>query len=208
MVSFLQSPENLSQHSPGNATRNALGQPPGHVRFSFADDLLGHTQPVRVTLRDFEHPGEVIVAERWRTEFGMPLSGVSMFRLVLLQAVNAPAPGDILDDRICVAAARVRGDRVGETKATYAMRGPGADAAGHSPQSTNCPNMTAADIRSLREARRSYVTANDPGLGRLASALAMYESEVDASVAARLHEMWKSGVVVTSRRGRAGRPTP
>ncbi len=208
MVSFLQSSGRASGSASGHAPPDAAGPPDGHVRFSFADDLLGHTQPVRVTLREFEHPGEVIVAGRWRTEFGMPLSGVSMFRLVLLQEADAPAPDDILDDRICVAAARVRGDRVGETKATYAVRGPGEGAAGQGPQSTNFPNMTAADIRSLREVRRSYVTANDPGLGRLASALATYESEVDASVAARLHEMWKSGVVVTSRHGAGGRAGP
>ena len=92
MVSFM--------HTSGSPTRH----PTGHVPFSFADDLLDRTQPVCVTLGGFEYPGEVIVAGRWRAEFGRPLSGVSMFRLVLLHSTDVPAPDDIVDDRICVAA--------------------------------------------------------------------------------------------------------
>ncbi|MCH7969650.1 MAG: hypothetical protein IH960_01240 [Chloroflexi bacterium] len=205
MVSFL--------HTSGSPTRH----PTGHVPFSFADDLLDRTQPVCVTLGGFEYPGEVIVAGRWRAEFGRPLSGVSMFRLVLLHSTDVPAPDDIVDDRICVAAPRVSVDRIGETRSTYFLhasgKGPsGRSQKGRSPRSPDRPDQTASDIRSLREVRRSYITANDPGLGRLASALATYESQINASVAADLHEMWKSGVVITSphrtKRGTKGRTGP
>ncbi|MCZ6538660.1 MAG: hypothetical protein O6922_02385 [Chloroflexi bacterium] len=184
MVSFLRS----SGSSPGALT--------GRVPFSFADDLLNSTQPVRVTLGGFEYPGEVIVAGRWRAEIGRPLSGVSMFRLVLLRAADAPNPDDIADDRICVAAPRPTGEGIGESRAPHLL-----DASGNasSPRSPRGPNPTGFDIRSLREVRQNYVTSSDPGLGRLASALATYESQVNRSVAADLHEMWKSGVVVTSR---------
>jgi len=187
------------------------------VPFSFADDLLDHTQPVCVTLGGFEYPGEVIVAGRWRAEFGRPLSGVSMFRLVLLHSTDVPAPDDIVDDRICVAAPRVSVARIGETRSTYFLhasgKGPmGRSQKGRRPRSPNRPDQTASDIRSLREVRRSYITANDPGLGRLASALATYESQINASAAADLHEMWKSGVVITSphrtKRGTKGRTGP
>ena len=78
----------------------------GPVPFSFDDDRLDRAQPVRVVLGGFEYPGEVIVAGQWRAEFGRPLSGVSMFRLVLLHSSDAPAPDDITDDRICVAVPR------------------------------------------------------------------------------------------------------
>ena len=171
------------------------GHPAGHVAISFANDMLGLAQPVRVTLGGFEHPGEVIVARQWQGDFGSPLTGVSMFRLVLLHATDAPAPTDILDDRICVAAPRGRGGRVAESKATYHVD---STEHGSSGRSRHGPNLKAADFRSLKEVRRSYISSNDPGLGRLASALATYESRVNASVAADLHEMWKSGVVVTS----------
>ena len=184
------------------ASTHPSGHSIAHAPFSFADDQLDRAQPVRVTLSGFEHPGEVIVAGRWRAEFGRPLSGVSMFRLVLLDSTGAPTPDEIMDDRICVAAPRVSGDRIGETKATYFVRaserGPDGQN-GRSPRIPDGTRLSATDFRILREVRRSYITSNDPGLGRLASALATYESQVNASVAADLHEMWKSGVIVTSR---------
>lgn len=172
-----------------------IGHPDGQVPFSFADDLLDRTQPVRVILGGFEYPGEVIVARQWRAKFGRPLSGVSMFRLVLLHSTDVPAPEEITDDRICVAAPRVSGNRVGDTRATYSVNASGNGSNLKGPVRLD---PTAADIRSLREVRRNYVSVNDPGLGRLASALATYESQVNESMATDLHEKWKSGVVVTS----------
>ena len=135
------------------------------------------------------------MARQWRGDFGRLLTGVSMFRLVLLYATSRPEPTDILDDRICVAAPRMKGGRIAESKATYHV-----DSVKSGPNGRSSPgtNAKAADFRSLREVRRSNVSSSDPGLGRLASTLANYESQVNASVAADLHKMRKSGVVVTS----------
>ena len=209
LVNFLHASGNVPGRASEDAALNAMGSPAGDVPFSFADDLQGRIQPVRVALGDFVHPGEVIVAGEWRAEFGTPLSGVSMFRLVLLRDTVAPAPEEVLDDRICVAAPRVNGGRIGEMKAAYDVGSRSGDSASQRPLRPGATGMSAADIRSLREVRRSYLTASDPGLGRLASALAAYESRVDASAAADLHEMWKSGIVVTSPGGAdsVGSPT-
>ena len=135
------------------------------------------------------------MARQWRGDFGRLLTGVSMFRLVLLYPTSRPEPTDILDDRICVAAPRMKGGRIAESKATYHV-----DSVKSGPNGRSSPgtNAKAADFRSLREVRRSYVSSSDPGLGRLASTLANYESQVNASVPADLHKMWKSGVVVIS----------
>ena len=135
------------------------------------------------------------MARQWRGDFGRLLTGVSMFRLVLLYPTSRPEPTDILDDRICVAAPRMKGGRIAESKATCHV-----DSVKSGPNGRSSPgtNAKAADFRSLREVRRSNVSSSDPGLGRLASTLANYESQVNASVAADLHKMWKSGVVVTS----------
>jgi len=201
LVSFLHSSRLSSGHSSGLPSGPSIQHPARRAPFSFADDLLDQTQPVNVTLWGFEYPGEVIVAERWRAEFGEALSGVSMFRLVLLHTPEAPTPDDIADDRICVAAPRVSSQMIGETRATYLVDGAGKS---HSERSSARPgqqdgrNLFATDLRTLREVRQNYITANDPGLGRLASALAMFESQANASVAADLHKMWKTGVVVTS----------
>ena len=72
--------------------------------FSFAPEQSGLPQPVNVTLGRYQYPGEVIVARQWQANFGQPLSGVSMFRLVLLNSGEAPESGEIDDPRICVAA--------------------------------------------------------------------------------------------------------
>ena len=135
------------------------------------------------------------MARQWWGDFGRLLTGVSMFRLVLLYPTSRPEPTDILNDRICVAAPRMKGGRIAESKATYHV-----DSVKSGPNGRSSPgtNAKAADFRSLREVRRSNVSSSDPGLGRLASTLANYESQVNASVAADLHKMWKSGVVVTS----------
>ena len=197
MVSYLRSSGQASE------------PPAEHVPFSFADDLRDCTQPVRVTLGGLEYPGEVIVAGRWRAAFGRPLSGVSMFRLVLLHSPDAPSPDAIVDDRICVAAPRVGGERISDTRAVYSS---GARERSQKGRGQHGPDLKASDIDSLRKVRRMYLNASDPGLGRLASALATYESQVNASVAADLHEAWKSGVVVTSSnrnsRGKGGLADP
>jgi hypothetical protein len=96
-----------------------------------------------------------------------------MFRLVLLYATSRLEPTDILDDRICVAAPRMKGGRITESKATYHVDSVKSDPNGRSSPGTNAK---AADFRSPREVRRSYVSSSDPGLGRLASTLANYES--------------------------------
>ena len=117
MVSYLR--------SSGHASEPPTRQTGEHVPFSFADDLRDCTQPVRVTLGGLEYPGEVIVAGRWRAAFGRPLSGVSMFRLVLLHSPNAPSPDAIVDDRICVAAPRVRGERISGYQGRLFVGSPG-----------------------------------------------------------------------------------
>ena len=68
------------------------------------------------------YPGEVIVSNGWRSEFGVPLEGTSMFRLVLIQSDSGPQPDEISDSRICVA---IQGEtphapgRVAESRSLY-----------------------------------------------------------------------------------------
>jgi len=63
----------------------------------FAEDRFGQPQPVKAILNDFEYPGEVVIAPNWRSEFGEPLRGISMFRLVLLQTSEGPSVKEISD---------------------------------------------------------------------------------------------------------------
>ncbi|MBT3995229.1 MAG: hypothetical protein HOF01_05465 [Chloroflexi bacterium] len=58
--------------------------------FSFAADLIGETQRIHVELAGFEYPGEIIVAEEWRPDYGKELEHDAMYRLVLLQSSSVP----------------------------------------------------------------------------------------------------------------------
>ena len=174
------------------------------VPFSLARDQLDRTQPVSVHFGGFEYPGEVIVAIDWQAEFGGRLTGVAMFRLVLLQSSRVPSPDQINDKRICVAvqdSPKPAGRRIRESSATYNVNG-GEDGA-------QSRSSAEADIRSIREVWSTYVTANDPGLGRLASALVDYESKINGSLVGDSHRLWKSGRIVTndSFEGLAIRPS-
>ena len=113
------------------------------------------------------------MARQWWGDFGRLLTGVSMFRLVLLYPTSRPEPTDILNDRICVAAPRVKGGRIAESKATYHV-----DSVKSGPNGRSSPgtNAKAADFRSLCEVRRSYVSSSDPGLGRLDEVLVARQS--------------------------------
>ena len=162
------------------------------VPFSFAQEFLGRPQQVQAVLGGFEYPGEVIVAPNWLPEYGEPLSGVSMFRLVLLQSSAGPTSSDIVDSRICVAVqavAKSGAQRIGESAATYDVGNTGS----------RSKHMAEADIRSLREVRENYLTGNDPELSRLVSALSEYESQINSSLAGDSYERWKSGHIVTSQ---------
>lgn len=163
---------------------------PVRVPFSFADDQLNRTQAVSVALGGFDYPGEVIVGSEWQKEFGEPISGISMFRLVLLRTSTTPTPDDITDSRIVVAAYRTNSNRIRESEATYTLN---IGSNGSSDE-----RSAESDIRSLRAVRRNYISTNDPGLGRLASALATYETQVNEKMARKSHEKWKSGVIVIS----------
>ena len=163
----------------------------GSVSFSFAEDRHGQPQPVKAILDGFEYPGEVVVAPDWRSEFGEPLNGVSMFRLVLLQTSKGPSANEIADRRVCVAvqgAPSMADRRVGESKADYFV------ADGDSPSGRSIES----DMRSLREVREGYVASNDPGLSRLLSSLAEHESKINEALAGASHESWKSGKLITS----------
>ena len=167
----------------------------GSVPFSFAEDRFGQPQPVRVILDGFEYPGEVIVAPNWRSEFGEPLRGVSMFRLVLLQTSKAPSAEEILDRRICVvaqSAPSTANQRIGEPIAEYRV-GDDDSFSGRSIE---------ADMRSLREVREGYVATNDPGLSRLLTSLAEHESKINEALAGASHESWKWGKLIKSERQR------
>jgi hypothetical protein len=171
------------------------------VPFSFAEDRFGQPQPVRPVLDGFEYPGEVVVAPSWRSEFGEPLSGVSMFRLVLLQTSEGPSPNEISDRHICVAVQsvpRVVDQRIGESKTGYYVADDGS--------SSN--RSVEADMRSLREVREGYVTTNDPGLSRLLTSLAEHESKINEALAGASHESWKSGKLITSDRQRDAEISP
>ena len=69
--------------------------------FSFTEDQFRQPQPVQAILDGFEYPGEVVVAPNWQSEFGVPLSGIPMFWLVLLQTREGPSVRVIADRRIC-----------------------------------------------------------------------------------------------------------
>lgn len=159
--------------------------------FSFAEDRFGQQQAVLAILDGFEYPGEVIVAPDWRSEFGEPLSGVSMFRLVLLQTSEGPAASEISDRRICVAVQSAPGvsvHQVGESKTEYSV----ADTDSSSNRSIE------SDMRSLREVREGYIATNDPGLNRLLSSLAERELTINEALAGASQENWKSGKLITS----------
>jgi hypothetical protein len=163
------------------------------VPFSFAEDFFGRPQRVSTFLGGFEYPGEVIVANEWRSEFGRPLGGVSMFRLVLLQSSEGPSPKEIGDKRICVAlqeAAQLVSQRVRERGAEYSVQDAGSD--------SGTKQASEADIEALRAVRDKFVSTTDTGLTRLASALVDYESEINGSLASRSRSLWKSGSVVTA----------
>lgn len=161
------------------------------VPFSFAEDFLGRPQLVQVVLGGFEYPGEVIVTADWLPEFGEPLSGISMFRPVLLQSSSGPTSDEIADSRICVAvqeAVKSDAHRIGESTVTYDVGKAGS----------RSKLAAQADIRSLREVRENYVTANDPELSKLVSEFAEYESQINNSLAGDSYRRWKSGQLVTS----------
>jgi len=167
----------------------------GSVPFSFAEDRFGLPQPVRAILDGFEYPGEVVVAPSWRSEFGEPLSGVSMFRLVLLQTSEGPSENEISDRHICVAIQSLPSmvdQWICESKTEYYV----ADNDSSSGRSIE------ADMRSLREVREGYIATNDPRLSRLLSSLAEHESKINKAMAGASHESWKSGKLITSDRQR------
>ena len=163
----------------------------GSVPFSFAEDRYGQPQPVGAVLDGFEYPGEVIVATDWQSEFGEPLTGVLMFRLVLLQTSEGPAVEEISDKRICVAnqtAPTTPEKRVGESKSGYSV----------DVDDSSTSLSIEADMRSLREVRQDYVATNDPGLSRLLASLTDHESRINEAMAEVAHESWKSGKLITS----------
>jgi hypothetical protein len=175
---------------------NSQKASPRPAPFSFGEDFVGRPQRVSTLLGGFEYPGEVIVADEWRSEFGRALSGVSMFRLVLLQSSEGPSPEEIGDKRICVAlqeASRPDNDRdrvrgVRERGAEYNVQ----------VDDSRTKQATEADIEALRAVRQKFVATTDSGLTRLASALVDYESEINESLADRSRSLWKSGSVVTA----------
>jgi hypothetical protein len=175
------------------------------VPFSFAEDLFGTAQPVGVQLGGFKYPGEVIVAAKWEPRLGEPLAGVSMFRVVLLQSSTGPDSNELVDKRICVAVqadsaqgGTGRDDTSGlaEARSIYNV----ADAGAHNGNGTDTVEKSdaEADVLSLREVRKNYVTANDPELNRLVSALVEHETKVNGSLIGNSHELWKSGEIVVS----------
>lgn len=142
-------------------------------------------------LGGFDYPGEVIVANEWHPRFGQPLSGETMFRLILLQSNTGPTPAHIADRRICVATQSpepVQGHRIGESRAIYDV--------GRSATETR--ESINADIQSIQEVRQSYAEVSDPQLDRLTSALVEYEARAHNSLAEQSHGLWKSGTIVSS----------
>lgn len=161
--------------------------------FSFAEDRFGQPQAVQAILDGFEYPGEVVVAPNWRPEFGEPLRGISMFRLVLLQTSEGPSASEISDRRVCVAvqsAPSTPDRRVGESKTEYFV----------AVDDASSSRSIESDMRSLREVREGYVANNDPGLSRLLSSLAEHESKINEALAGASYESWKSGKLITSDR--------
>ncbi|MDP7089805.1 MAG: hypothetical protein QF590_00715 [Dehalococcoidia bacterium] len=63
--------------------------------FSFAEDLLGQTQPVQLDPAGLEYPGELILVAEREPRFGEPLDGVSMLRLVLTAFQRRPSSSAI-----------------------------------------------------------------------------------------------------------------
>ncbi|MEE8045407.1 MAG: hypothetical protein V3T49_01060 [Dehalococcoidia bacterium] len=165
------------------------------VSFSLAEDLNGRAQPVEVGFGGYRYPGEVIVAAKWRPEYGEKLSGVSMFRMILLQSSNGPSSTEIADRRICVAiqaAQKPGGRRIRESGATYKLDKLGGSA-------VDSRWSAEADIRALRAVQENFVSASDPELSRFFTELVDYESEINESLASDSRDLWKSGTMVTSR---------
>ena len=159
--------------------------------FSFAEDLYGTPQFVETTIGRFNYPGEVIVSDVWKPQFGEALDGDTMFRFILLISVEGPTGSDIDDSRVCVAvqaSQHIETNVVREHPTAYLIDPPAA------PETKSRPSFEA-DIRAIREVRENYAVIADYGLNKLSSALVEYESEINEEFASESHNRWKSGHV-------------
>ena len=185
--------------------RNARPEQVAPVPFTFTNDHSGKPQAVQVSLGGFEYPGEVIVCDKWQSQFGEALDGLSMFRLVLLQSSAGPSPSDISDIRICVAVqaqsesgSGTPDNRIGEQRSVYNVGG----------NSGTDKSAVEADIKSIREVRQNYAAISDPQLDRITSALIDFESRANESLVGDSYGLWKSGTLVTATNATPFSATP
>lgn len=162
------------------------------IAFSLSDHDSGQFQSVYVVIGGIEYPGEVIVAEKWQSQFGERLTGTSMFRLVLLKSPLVPPSSELTDSRICVAVqggAPERLSRVAESPSHYEVE------SHHESTSRSIEN----ELTALREIRSNYATAADPGLNRLSAALLDHEVKINHSLADESATLWKAGKIVRAQ---------
>ena len=159
---------------------------------SFASEDHGRAQPVSVTVRGVEYPGEVVVVNEWDAGSGVPLTGNAMFRVVLLDSPEGPPCADVRDARIGVASRALRSGRSGqgvaEGRATYHAGGMQEEA-------------LEAEVTSMREARRRFLTAPDQGLRRLAYAISDQERRAQQDLARDALARWSGAVWTFSGAG-------
>ena len=159
---------------------------------SFASEDRGRAQPVSVTVRGVEYPGEVVIVNRWEAGSGAPLTASAMFRVVLLDSPNAPQRSDVRDARVGVAShapmARRSVQGVAESRAAY-------HAGGMQEESLE------AEVTSMREARRRFLTGSDQGLRRLAYAISDQERRAQQDLARGALARWSGAVWTFSDTG-------
>ncbi|MGB1749808.1 MAG: hypothetical protein ACPHK0_08540 [Dehalococcoidia bacterium] len=153
------------------------------IRIHFDIEFFREIQKVTVSVRGFDYPGEVIVSPRWDADFGVPLSGTSMFRLVLLTSesrgidLSSLAPGIA----VVVPVIKVRGIRE-VAEVSYELHSDRID----------------SQLATLRETRSEYSASGIHFDSALLSAISKSESRLNKSMAETNLEGWRAGNILTA----------
>lgn len=153
------------------------------IQIRFDSEFFRQVQHVTVSVHGFDYPGEVIVAPQWDPQFGTALSGISMFRLVLLTAYSAEINSSSLASGVGVAVPGIN--------APYAR------------ESTEVSYLSHTDridqqLTTLRETRSEYSAGVQQFDSVLLSAISKSESQLNEAMAQRHLEGWRTGFILTS----------
>jgi len=153
------------------------------IQIRFDSEFFRQVQHVTVSVRGFDYPGEVIVAPQWNPQFGTALSGISMFRLVLLTDESKYIDRVSLSPHIGAVVPRNSSHAVRETtEMAYGYRTDDVD----------------RQLATLRETRSEYSTGVQQFDSVLLSAISKSESQLNESIVERLVEGWRGGTIVTA----------